>query len=42
MVIYCQTVKIGVGCLLSKAPHEEEAADDEKGYQMVMPFVFEE
>ena len=27
---------------MGKAPHEEEAADDEEGHQIVMPFVFEE
>ena len=27
---------------MSKAPHEEEAADDEKGHQIVMPFVSED
>ena len=24
---------------MGKAPHEEEAADDEEGHQIVMPFV---
>ena len=27
---------------MGKAPHEEEAADNEEGHQIVMPFVFEE
>ena len=27
---------------MSKAPHEEEAADNEEGPQIVMPFVSEE
>ena len=27
---------------MGKAPHEEEAADDEEGHQIVMPFVSEE
>ena len=27
---------------MGKAPHEEEAADNEKGNQIVMPFVSED
>ena len=27
---------------MSKSPHEEEAADDEEGHQIVMPFVSED
>ena len=27
---------------MGKAPHEEEATDDEEGHQIVMPFVSED